>query len=419
MKVLIRHLLPTFGGLALAAVLAATSCPIGYAAPGDGQSTPSAADKSGGSPFTVGAPRSFGNVAVYPLTAPTKAQVDPGPVVTLEEALRSGAAEVREVGSESNGAVGAPPPPAQRHGRHAVARAAGPTVNTLVIQNKGKASVFVLAGTVVKGGNQDREIGQDFLIEPGKTTPVDAFCVEHGRWTGQRAGQVTGGKFGATDLIATTKVRAAAQYKKDQSEVWSEVAVANASHKKSADTGTFMATLDDAQIARERTALAAQIEGALGATTPSTDVVGVAYAIDGKIRGARLFAHHSLERIHRSKLAQSIAMEALTARAEATAPVATLADGSKGGPPPAPRPAPIAGPPPTAAAVETWMTEASSHETEARDTAAANENRYSESTRAYASKAVLKPKMVSNPSPGAAAAPPKPPLVLSTDFVAK
>lgn len=382
----------------------ASPAPSGSAAVSVAPVTP----PTGGAPFTVGAPRAFANLAVYALTAPAKAQVDPGPVVTLDEALRAATAEVREVGDPA-----APPAPGpDRRVRHSAPAAEGARVNTLVIENKGKAAVFVMAGTVVKGGNQDREISQDFLIEPGKTVPVDAFCVEHGRWTGQRQGQLTGGKFGATDLIATTKVRAAAQYKKDQSEVWAQVADANASHKKSADTGTFMATLDDAQIARERTALASEIESALSAITPSTDLVGVAYAVDGKVRGARLFAHNALYRIHQAKLARSIAMEALTARAEASKPAAPGA--------PSARPAPP-GPPPTASAVDTWMKDAAAHETEARDTAAANANHYSESTRAYASKAVLKPKSVDAALAGAAGspAPPKPPVVLSTDFVAK
>ena len=42
-------------------------------------------------------------------------------------------------------------------------------MNTLVIENKGDVPIYVLAGTVVKGGKQDRQIGQDFIIEGKKT----------------------------------------------------------------------------------------------------------------------------------------------------------------------------------------------------------------------------------------------------------
>ena len=57
--------------------------------------------------------------------------------------------------------------------------------------------IFVLAGTIVKGGN------------PKQTSPVDAFCVEHGRWNGNRDGRATAGHFGTSEVLATSKVRAA------------------------------------------------------------------------------------------------------------------------------------------------------------------------------------------------------------------
>src|SRR5205085_12614267 len=160
----------------------------------------------------------------------------------------------------------------------------GGTVNQLVIENKGAIPIFVLAGTVVKGGNQDRQIGQDFIIEPKKDTPVDAFCVEHGRWSGQRNGQVTAGRFDSSGVVATSKVRAAGQYKKSQSEVWSNVSSTNAAHGKASNSDTLMATIDDPTLVKERNALTAQIEATLAAVSPQDDLVGVAYAIDGDVR---------------------------------------------------------------------------------------------------------------------------------------
>lgn len=159
--------------------------------PGGPAYAPAAADDR-----LFGSPTVLGNLVVYPVTS--KAQVDVGPLVSLDDALAKGQAEVRE----NNG---------------------GGTVNQLVIENKGTVPVFVIAGTVVKGGNQDRQIGQDFIIEPKKETPVDAFCVEHGRWNGQRNGQYTSGRFDSSGVVATSKVRAAGQYKKSQSELWSNV----------------------------------------------------------------------------------------------------------------------------------------------------------------------------------------------------
>jgi hypothetical protein len=352
-------------------------------------------DVAAGDAFVIRPGKAFANLAVYPITS--KRQVDPGNVITLEEALQKGTAEVREVGSDPTAAV-----PSQAHGDRRLARSSsGATVGKLVIENKGDSSVFVIAGTVVKGGNQDRQIGQDFVIEGHQTVPVDAFCVEHGRWQGDRNGQATGGRFGSTQLVATSKVRAAAQYKHDQSEVWQQVAQANAANKKEAATGTFMATLDDAEIVKQRTALAGQIDSFLKSVKPENEVIGVAYAVDGQVRGARFFAHTRLFKMFESKLVQSIALEGITSKAEA----------SQAG-----RPA-FTGPPPQPAAVDGWMKEVESQAVrEERDTAAANTNEYKESARAYGSKAVMKPKAAASPNP---AAPPAKPTTLSVDYLAK
>src|SRR5947209_307589 len=79
----------------------------------------------------IGAGRSFELLTVFPVLA--KDQPDLGPFTTLPAALEQGAAEVREDG------------------------ATGGTVNELVIENKGDTPIYVLAGTVVKGGKRDRQ----------------------------------------------------------------------------------------------------------------------------------------------------------------------------------------------------------------------------------------------------------------------
>jgi hypothetical protein len=288
------------------------------------------------------------NLVVYAVTS--RAQIDVGPLITLDDALAQGAAEVREVDG-------------------------GGSVNTLVIENKGTVPIFVLAGTVVKGGKQDRQIGQDFVIDGKQTSQVDAFCVEHGRWNAQRQGQGTNGKFITSDVVATSKVRAAGQYKKDQSEVWSKVGESNAAHKKVSASDTFLASVDDAQIARDRAALAARIQGVIDGVTPAGNVVGVAYAVDGEVRGVRWFSHHKVLVMVEKKLANGIAQEAMTAKAEAAA---------------AKRP-PSSAPPPPPAAVAKFVNDVEREQIkEQRDTPAANTNDYKESSDAFGSSVMLK-----------------------------
>ena len=145
----------------------------------------------------VGTAHVVQDLTVFPILADAQEKV--GRIVTLDAALRKGTAVVRE---QKNGAQ----------------------VNRLEIVNRGNDSVYVLAGTVVKGGNQDRQVSQDFVVPPKKRIAVDAFCVEQGRWHGRRSGRSTGGRFGTMQVLAGGKVRAAGQYEKDQSKVWKQVA---------------------------------------------------------------------------------------------------------------------------------------------------------------------------------------------------
>ena len=352
-----------FGGATGGPTAAAPNVRPAPASSGPAHASASADDHS------IGNPTALGNLVVFPVTS--RSQVDVGPLISLDDAIAKGKAEVREV-------------------------AGGGSVNTLVIQNKGEIPVFVLAGTIVKGGNQDRQIGQDFIIESKQTTPVDAFCVEHGRWNGQRNGTATAGQFGTSEVLATSKVRAAGQYKKDQSEVWSKVSEANSANHQRPASDTFLASVDDAALKKERTELAEKIEAALGLIQPQQELVGIAYAIDGDVRGVRWFAHHDVFEMVRKKLVTGIAFDAIVARAEAQAQH---------------RP-PSTKPTPAATAVDAFVKSVDvTAVTEQRDTAGGNTNEYKESSQAYGSKTMFKG------APSKPGASPRKPV--SSDFTAK
>ncbi|HEY3320440.1 MAG TPA: DUF6569 family protein [Planctomycetota bacterium] len=195
-------------------------------------------------------------------------------------------------------------------------------VNELVIDNKGEIPIFVLAGTLVKGGKQDRQIAQDFIIPPKQTVPVGAFCVEHGRWTSQREGKATAGQFEAQQMLANKSVRGSGQYKQNQGEVWNKVAQENAVAQKSPSTGTLMATVDetdkDALARRER--IQKTINSAFDELSKKNPPpLGLAYAVDGKIREIRSFAHPKILGLYRQTLVNTVAMEADLAQRQALA----------------------------------------------------------------------------------------------------
>lgn len=350
---------------------------------GAAQPAPSAKAPVKGTAVVIEEAQSFENLTIFPITSQKQESV--GPLMTLADALAKGTAEVREVGAQ--GGDDRAENPAQRRSPSQRARGGGAQVGTLVLENKGATPVYVLAGTIVKGGNQDRQIGQDFIVGARQTVPVDAFCVEHGRWSARREGVATGGRFGTMPQLSTSDVRAAGQYKRNQGEVWSKVGSVNDANRKSAASGTLLATLDDKEVQAKRAALAGRVEAFLKATTPQRELVGMAYAIDGKVRGVRWFAHHDVFELQRVTLVNTAAIDAITAQ------------GAK----------PAATPPRvTPDAVARFVAEVEeTREKQERDTAGANVNVYSESGRGFGSTTRLK------------ASPAAKPVNVSSDFVAK
>lgn len=317
----------------------------------------------------VGPGRSYDNLTVFPILA--KTQTDVGPVVSLHDALHQGDAEVRELGDGGQGAHNQDGRVQQQgslngDGIQQQAVGGGAQVGKLAIENKGDVPVYVLAGTIVKGGKQDRQIGQDFIIGGKSTVPIDAFCVEHGRWNESRGGKSTGGKFTAVKQLANTDVRVAGQYKSDQNEVWSKVSAVNKANKKHSDSDSLLATADDATLKRERDALRRRILRDLDAVKPKGAVVGYAYAVGGEVHGVRWFAHHRVFSLFREVLVNTAIVDAITARASG-----------------APKQAGAASAPLVAKFIRDARTQASA--AEVRETSGKNQNEYAESKDAYQS----------------------------------
>lgn len=288
----------------------------------------------------LGAAIHSGNVTVWPVYSKTPAERIAPDLVPLPEAQEKGFAVVRERGREtpaptpqiqippSNSALPNPArTPRQVQRREHVQRvmpspASGATVNELVIENKGDKPILVLAGTLLKGGNQDRQVGQDFIVPPGKTVPVEAFCVEKGRWHARREGKDTRGVFVAQKALATKSVRTTGQFKKSQDEVWQKVADVNRKAGKAPQTGTLFATMeaDDAEAVARRKRLESTIGGALATLArQDTAPVGLAYAIDGQVREVRVFSHPLLLQRLADTLVNTIAVEGDVAAREAKA----------------------------------------------------------------------------------------------------
>lgn len=99
-------------------------------------------------------------------------------------------------------------------------------VNELTIQNRSNQEVFVQAGDIVKGGQQDRVLALDLIVPPKSgRIPIESFCVEQGRWS--RRGNEAVTAFSASDnALASKDLKIAAKAKGSQGDVWANVSKA-------------------------------------------------------------------------------------------------------------------------------------------------------------------------------------------------
>src|SRR6184192_1269869 len=242
-------------------------------------------------------PVTYENISVFPVVA--SYGQDTSAFLTLQEGLATGEVVVRE----------------------------GASVNQLVLINRSKRPLVLLAGELVSGGKQDRIIGKDRIVPVGAPPlPLDVFCVEHGRWTGSS-------QFAAASTIVHPSVREKAAVDQAQTEVWSAVrtgttakaapsapppmisesrlqtAIAGNAHteayEKIYQSSAVGVSIDD---------FVAEVQRRFANATSglkSEHVVGVVVAYGGEVAWSDIFASGDLFDHYWRKLLRSYAVEAL------------------------------------------------------------------------------------------------------------
>lgn len=267
-------------------------------------------------------PVTYENISVFPVVA--SYGQDTSTFLTLEEGLATGEVVVRERGSEQM--------VRGRDGRPVyIPQPAGASVNQLVLVNRSKRPLLLLAGELVSGGKQDRVIGKDRIVPVGAPPlPLDVFCVEHGRWTGSS-------QFAAADTIVHPSVRERAAVDQAQGKVWESVrngtnvqaevaaappasaprisanelqsAIAGNAHTEAYDkiyqSGALGVSIDDfvAEVQRRFASATSGLKG--------ERVVGVVIAYGGEVAWSDIFASGDLFDHYWRKLLRSYAVEAL------------------------------------------------------------------------------------------------------------
>jgi hypothetical protein len=218
-------------------------------------------------------------------------------------------------------------------------------VNELTIENTGADEVFVQAGSIVKGGRQDRVLTVSLLLPAHSgRIPIAVFCVEHGRWSAR--GGEDAGRFASADALIPSHdakralrdaerpqaapARAAAVWA-GQQQIWNDVGQIQQrlSRQLGADVAapqsrtSLQLALENAELEK---AQAAYLQALAPAGEAETDIVGVAIAIDGKLDSAEIYRSNGLFRKMWRPLLSAGITEALSrGKAGAAAPPSTAA----------------------------------------------------------------------------------------------
>lgn len=190
------------------------------------------------------------------------------------------------------------------------ARYTSSTVNSLYIENTSSDTLFVMAGELLQGGDQDRVLAQDMIIYPNSgKVDISVFCVEPSRWYSSDGDA----EFEGYGDVASVSVRKSAIQEKDQSAVWDKVAKITEANGVSSETGTYNALKNSEQFNFKQTDFLAFFENKF---ENSSDVVGVIFVNGNQIMGCEIFATPELFRRQYKNIIHSYVTEVISNPAE-------------------------------------------------------------------------------------------------------
>lgn len=159
----------------------------------------------------------FKNLRLYPIRTNEALSGDFDNYITLREALKKEKIQIKEAANGSG------------------------EVNTLLIKNISKDTIYLMSGEIVQGGKQDRVIAENKIILPNeKMHRVPVFCVEQGRWEYDEESE-DNDKFDDYYGVASMKLRKIVSKDKNQGKVWEEVERANEEEAVETSTSAYTA----------------------------------------------------------------------------------------------------------------------------------------------------------------------------------
>ncbi|HEU4369406.1 MAG TPA: DUF6569 family protein [Methylomirabilota bacterium] len=156
-------------------------------------------------------------------------------------------------------------------------------VPDLIVDNRGKRAVLLLAGEILLGGKQHRVLAEDVLLPP-RSGPrsIGVYCVEAGRWSG------TSERLESKGTFAPPRLRSEVLDRADQQRVWSAVSQYAARAAAASPTQSYEAVVEQPEV-REHLR---HVEDDLG--RPPAGSVGAAAFTGARLAGLDVFQNASL-----------------------------------------------------------------------------------------------------------------------------
>ena len=190
-------------------------------------------------------------------------------------------------------------------------------VNNLTVQNKSTDTIYLMAGDVVKGGNQDRVLAQDMVLPPRTLANIEVFCVEHGRWNYEGEENETEEEkknrkvyaFSGYYNVISNDIRRTVKFERDQSSVWAAVGDLTSTNNATSSTQTYTALENSVDFTIQRNKYLSYFENKMETTD---DVIGMVVVSGNEVLGTDIFNHPNLFKKQYKVLLHSYVTDAIT-----------------------------------------------------------------------------------------------------------
>ena len=242
--------------------------------------TPVASARAALSSLSIGQPRHFAGLTVFPLTSDLRSSVR---YMLLEEGLRTGLVSVREVDM-------------------------GGSVPDLAVENRSDSDVLIVDGEELVGAKQNRIANLTLLVPAERTTTIPVSCVEAGRWGYSRP------DFDVTERVQYSRGRAARLHsvqaamrstgtrRSDQGAVWDSVRKKAARMEAHSPTEAMSAIYERHE---------ATLDDYVEKLSLDRDQIGAIFVTGPRQFGMDLFDRHETFAAFFPKLVRSYAIDAM------------------------------------------------------------------------------------------------------------